>query len=82
MLPVDVCAEASVRLFFDERAVAPVYNLTHGNPDADQEFVNVAKRFGHNVELVEFEEFAKRVQDAGDDERGNSALSTFKKMRS
>ncbi|CAL8084937.1 unnamed protein product [Orchesella dallaii] len=74
-LPVDVCADVSVKLFFNEKAnISDLYNITHAHPDADQEFVEVAQKFGHKVEIVEFSEFNKKIQES---ELQDSALSLF-----
>ncbi|CAL8131186.1 unnamed protein product [Orchesella dallaii] len=76
-LPVDTCTEASVQLFFNEKLPVGIHNISHRNPDTDQEFVNIAKRFGYHVDVVDFSEFAKRVRDSESGE-GDSALPIFK----
>ncbi|CAL8084784.1 unnamed protein product [Orchesella dallaii] len=74
MLPVDICANVSARVFFDERSLPDIYNVTHCHPGTDQEFVNVAKKFGYEVNIVEFSEFAKLVQTAEDEDGASLAL--------
>lgn len=68
MLPTDICAEMIVKLSFMENAPDDVYNITHDQPGIDQEFPGVAEKFGFQVDLVEFSEFARRVLEAGEDE--------------
>ncbi|CAL8143538.1 unnamed protein product [Orchesella dallaii] len=77
LFPVDKCAESSIRLFFNEKAPPGMYNICHVNPDNDQEFVNVAKRFGYHVNIADNSEFVKRVQNLGSDGE-ESAFSIFK----
>ncbi|CAL8084808.1 unnamed protein product [Orchesella dallaii] len=77
MLPVDICAESSILLFFNEKAPLGMYNISQVNPDTEQEFVNVAKRFGYHVDIADSSEFAKRVQNIGS-EGEESAFSIFK----
>ncbi|CAL8139144.1 unnamed protein product [Orchesella dallaii] len=76
-LPVDICADVSLQIFFNDDAGPDVYNITPGFPDTDQKFVEVAKEFGYNVDLVEFSEFAKRVMGSGEEA---SALEAFKEF--
>ncbi|ODM93217.1 L-aminoadipate-semialdehyde dehydrogenase large subunit [Orchesella cincta] len=71
MLPIDQCAEISMKIFFhDKGGQSDLYNITHPNVDIDQEFVQVAKRFGKRVSLVDDEEFAKSLER--DLERGTN----------
>ncbi|CAL8143533.1 unnamed protein product [Orchesella dallaii] len=75
MLPVDVCADVSTRLFFDNRESSQVYNVNHLKPDLDQEFVEVAKKFGYHIETVELSEFTKKFKETV--ESKDSTLSAF-----
>ncbi|CAL8085106.1 unnamed protein product [Orchesella dallaii] len=76
-LPVDICAQVSVRIFLDDRAKPDVYNIGNANPDIDQAFVNIAETLGYQVDLVEFSEFTKCVQEQSS---GNSTFSHFKDL--
>ncbi|CAL8130877.1 unnamed protein product [Orchesella dallaii] len=76
MLPVDTCAEVTLRLFLDGNAPLGIYNIAHANPDVDQAFVEIAKRFGRHVDVVESEEFVKQVLEA-DSGDGFSAFKEF-----
>ncbi|CAL8140616.1 unnamed protein product [Orchesella dallaii] len=80
MLPVDVCADVSIRIFFDERALPDIYNLGNPRVDMDQEFVRVAKEFGYNVDIVELSEFLKRVKESGEQDSKSAFFSLFAEM--
>ncbi|CAL8146754.1 unnamed protein product [Orchesella dallaii] len=80
MLPVDLCADVGVQLFFDEKAQSDIYNVIHTKPDLDQEFVNVAKEFGYAVNFVEFSEFSKLILESCGGEKGRSPLELFKEL--
>ncbi|CAL8085487.1 unnamed protein product [Orchesella dallaii] len=82
MLPVDVCAEVSIRIFFDERALPDIYNIGNPRVDMDQEFVRVAKEFGHNVDIVELSEFLKRVKESGEQDSKSAFFSLFAEVYS
>ncbi|CAL8085190.1 unnamed protein product [Orchesella dallaii] len=70
MLPVDVCAKATIRIFFDERAPqSDIYNVGIAKPDVEQEFVNVAAKLGYKVDLVEFSEFVKILKDTENNDK-------------
>lgn len=67
LLPVDLCAALSLKLFFNEYAPCEVYNIGHPHPPVEQEFVEVAKDvFGVNLELIEWQELSKRMEESGD----------------
>lgn len=63
VLPVDTCAELSLKVFFDDEAPLEVYNIGHPDPQVEQEFVQLAKEFGVDVDVVEFKEFAEKLQN-------------------
>lgn len=75
LLPVDTCAEMIVRLSFQENIPCDVYNITHNNPDIDQEFPEIAERFGFKVKIVEFSEFAQCVLEKG--EKGEEGAGSY-----
>ncbi|CAL8129043.1 unnamed protein product [Orchesella dallaii] len=77
MLPVDICADLSLKIFFDENAVADVYNICHPQPDLDQEFVGVAKKFGYHVDIVDMSEFNKYVQNSTSTQGMDKTLAIF-----
>ncbi|CAL8129073.1 unnamed protein product [Orchesella dallaii] len=64
MLPVDICAGTSIKLFFQKNEASGVYNISHRHPSADQEFLVIANRLGYTVEIVEFSEFARRIEES------------------
>ncbi|CAL8084892.1 unnamed protein product [Orchesella dallaii] len=64
MLPVDICADVSTQIFLNPSAPSDVYNVLHSKPDLEQEFVEVAKKLGYKVEIVEFSEFSKKMQES------------------
>lgn len=77
LIPVDTCANVSIRIFFDPRApLSEIYNITHDKPDLDQEFPMIAKELGYPVEIVDFTEFAKQIENEPDD----SVYSLFKQI--
>ncbi len=64
VLPVDVCADLSLKLFWNDEAPNEVYNIAHPNPGLEVEFVQVAKEhFGVELELVDWrsKEFVSKL---------------------
>ncbi|CAL8085455.1 unnamed protein product [Orchesella dallaii] len=77
VLPVDVCAEACLRIFFHEGTPSEIYNLGNSKLDMDQEFVKVAKEFGIHVDIVELSEFLQRVKESGEQDSKSAFFSLF-----
>lgn len=70
VLPVDVCAKFSVDLFFNEETGFEIFNVSNPHIADEMEFEDMAaETFGVEVEVVDPDEFAERVQDFdGNDE--------------
>ncbi|CAL8093609.1 unnamed protein product [Orchesella dallaii] len=75
-LPVDTCADISVSLFFNNQTPWDVYNILPPNPGLEQEFLSVAKEFGHNISIVEYSEFLAKLDEQGE----SSPLYAFMEM--
>lgn len=80
LLPVDLCASIAIKLFFHPQLSAQpsdIYNITHHQPDLDQEFINLSSEcFGHPLEIVDFSEFANKLLSEPD----GSTFSMFKEL--
>lgn len=79
LLPVDLCAAISVKLFFHpdlSAQASDIYNITHNAPDIDQEFPALAETMGYSVEFVDFSEFAQKLFN----EPEGSAFTMFKEF--
>lgn len=64
VLPVDICAEISLKLFLNENVPQAIFNIPHPNPQLEVEFVKVAKKdFYVDLELVDWKskEFAEKL---------------------
>jgi len=66
ILPVDVCAELSVSLFFNDSTKYEVYNLLNPNANDEQELDDISRDFGYPVEIVEPDEMIKKVEEMPD----------------
>ncbi len=75
MLPVDICAWASVQVFFDPKAPNDVFNVSNITPGPEQEFVLVAEKLGYKVDIVDFAEFSKKLRESTPDD---SPFAIFK----
>lgn len=80
LLPVDLCASIAIKLFFHPQLSAQpsdIYNITHHQPDLDQEFINLSSEcFGHPLEIVDFSEFTNKLLSEPD----GSTFSMFKEL--
>lgn len=77
LLPVDVAAKTSIRIFFDEKSTqSDVFNICHPNPALEQEFPVLAKEFGFDVDVVDYNEFVNRFANEGED----SILYPFREL--
>ncbi|CAL8118587.1 unnamed protein product [Orchesella dallaii] len=75
LLPVDLSANVALKIFFDEEnAPFDIYNLCHPTPALEQEFPLLAKEFGYEVDVVDYNEFVNRFEREGED----SLLYPFK----
>lgn len=63
VLPVDFAAEISCKLFFSDEAETGVYNLTNPKMNILQDFPQVALEFGFNIDIVEYDEFHRRLSE-------------------
>ncbi|XP_035712782.1 phenolphthiocerol synthesis polyketide synthase type I Pks15/1 [Folsomia candida] len=61
MMPVDLCAEYSLRLFFMEDAPYEMYNVINPELGDEREFDELAKELGVNVDVLEPDEFLRRA---------------------
>jgi len=66
VLPVDICAEMSVSLFFNDKTKYEAYNLLNPNANDEQELDDISREFGYPVEVVEPDEFIKKVKEMPD----------------
>jgi len=66
VLPVDICSQMSVSLFFNDKTKYEVYNLLNPNANDEQELDDISKDFGYPVEVVEPDEFVKKVDEMPD----------------
>ncbi|CAL8093035.1 unnamed protein product [Orchesella dallaii] len=76
VLPVDFCAKTAIQLFFNEEAPSDVYNVAPPHPQLEQEFANVAEEMGYPMEIVEYDDYIKRVKEDGE----KSLLYIFKEL--
>lgn len=76
LLPVDVAAATSIKIFFSDSTSSDMYNLCHPNPALEQEFPVLAKEFGYEVDVVEYNEFVNRFASEGED----SLLYPFREL--
>ncbi|XP_035710254.1 phenolphthiocerol synthesis polyketide synthase type I Pks15/1 isoform X2 [Folsomia candida] len=66
MLPVDLCAEFSMKLFFNEEAPSGLYNILNPDLDDEREFDEVALELGVTVDVLEPDEFFGRLKSMDD----------------
>lgn len=76
VLPVDFCAKTAIQLFFNEQAPSDVYNVAPPRPQLEQEFSAVAEEMGYPVELVEYDDYIKKLKEDGE----KSLLFIFKEL--
>lgn len=63
VLDVDFAAEISCKLFFNGETPAGVYNITNPKMSILQDFPGLAEEFGFKVNLVEHDEFFKKLAE-------------------
>lgn len=76
VLPVDVCANTAVQLFFNEEAPSDIYNVSPPHPQLEQNFAAVAEEMGYAVDLVEYDDYIKKLKEDGE----KSLLYIFKEL--
>lgn len=78
LLPVDLAAKTSMRIFFNQinSFSSDIYNVCHPTPALEQEFPVLAKEFGYDVDVVDYNEFVNRFSNEGED----SLLYPFREL--
>lgn len=66
VLPVDFAAQKSLQIFFSDSASTGVYNLTNPKMNILQDFPQVAAEFNLTVNVVENDEFFKKLSENDD----------------
>jgi len=68
MMPVDVSAKVSTKLFLSDTAERGVYNFSNDSDVSEEDILQVFQEFGINAEYVSFKEWRDAVFDeSGDD---------------
>jgi thioester reductase-like protein len=76
ILPVDVCSELSVKIFFDDSTPYEMYNVYNPNACNETDFVGITKDLGYLVRVITVQEFSDRLSK----EQGNSILTQSLKI--
>lgn len=64
ILPIDVCADLSLKLFLNEHAPNEVYNIVHPHPQLEQELVKIAAEdYGKTLQVLESSQFEERLSE-------------------
>lgn len=79
LLPVDLCAWASIKLFLNPDVPSDIYNICNQDPVHDSEFVNVAEKLGFNVRVVDFSEFSEKIRDLTENDSPFASFKDFYK---
>ncbi|CAL8118605.1 unnamed protein product [Orchesella dallaii] len=66
VLPVDTCADITLSVFFNPDAPQDIYNVCQEKPQHEQAFVEVAKEMGYEIDVVEFADFVKKLEEEGE----------------
>lgn len=72
-LPVDYCADISLKIFFDDTSPYTPYNIVPQHPDLEQDFPSVAAVYGKQIDIIEYEEFVEKIRALGE----NSPVYAF-----
>lgn len=76
VMPVDTVCQISLQLFFNEEAPPDIYNVAPPHPQVEQEFAAVAEEMGYQVDLVEYDDYIKKIKEDGE----KSLLFIFKEL--